>query len=141
MYTVHFSQLWKVLKKKIALSIGICCSREKNINSEPNRQQHGEKKMANLVWQSWYDCLIKKIFRKHHPPFKRSFVTVDQNAVMLKLVCVLLAFIPHPISLLMGICFKLPLYTQNLFNFRRRFELSGVDCTHPLYSQWNLLTC
>ena len=36
-------------------------------------------------------------------------MTVDQNAVMLKLVCMLLAFISHPISLLMGICFKLPL--------------------------------
>ena len=40
----------------------------------------------------------------------------------------LLAFIPHPIFLFPVICFENPL-TRTFFNFLRRFELSGVDCT------------
>ena len=36
-------------------------------------------------------------------------------------------FLPHPISLLLVICFELPI-TRTIFDFPRRFELSGVDC-------------
>ena len=34
----------------------------------------------------------------------------------------------HPISLLLGICFELPI-TRTVFDFPRRFELSRVDCS------------
>ena len=46
----------------------------------------------------------------------------------LEVKCVsVLAFFPHPISLLLVICFELPI-TRTIFDFPRRFELSGVDC-------------
>ena len=34
----------------------------------------------------------------------------------------------HPVSLLLGICFELPI-TRTVFDFPRRFELSRVDCS------------
>ena len=37
------------------------------------------------------------------------------------------AFLPHPITLLLVICFELPI-TQTVFDFPWRFKLSGVDC-------------
>ena len=36
--------------------------------------------------------------------------------------------LPHPVSLLLGICFELPI-TRAVFDFPRRFELSRVDCS------------
>ena len=36
--------------------------------------------------------------------------------------------LPHPISLLLVICFELPI-TRTVFDFPRRFELSRVDCS------------
>ena len=39
----------------------------------------------------------------------------------------------HPIFLFPVICFELPL-TRTFFDFPRRFELSGVDCTSFVFS-------
>ena len=53
-------------------------------------------------------------------------------------MCKILAFPPHPFGyfcIIPVICFKLPI-TQTLFDFPRRFQLSGVDCiwTNPALS-------
>lgn len=40
--------------------------------------------------------------------------------------------LPHPVSLLLGICFELPI-TRTLVSFPRRFELSQVVCTSIIY--------
>ena len=46
-------------------------------------------------------------------------------------VFMLLAFIPHPISSFLVICFVLPITRTpaNFFYFPWRFELSGIDCS------------
>ena len=46
-------------------------------------------------------------------------------------VFMLLAFIPHPISSFLVICFVLPITRTpaNFFDFPWRFELSGIDCS------------
>ena len=50
----------------------------------------------------------------------------------LEVKCVsVLSFLPHPvyflIPLFLVICFELPI-TRTIFDFPRRFELSGFDC-------------
>ena len=88
---------------------------------------------------TWLFDILKKKFRKDHLPFKKIFYSSKPECSNVKAnVHITCIHSPSQLSLLMGICSKLPL-TQNFFNFPRWFELSGVDCTHPLYSQWNLL--
>ena len=69
-----------------------CC--QKKINSKLNRQQDGGK--IRQTFCDNCDMILKKKLENITFLLKESFVAVNLNAVMLKLVCILLAFIPHP---------------------------------------------